>query len=77
MPNPEGLDADDVFFQIVNASGNVIDSFKDWEAADKDLPQEVRDAWYKKMNDLYLNARRTALGVEQALDKLIAELSRP
>jgi hypothetical protein len=61
---------DDVFFQIVNSNGAVIDSFRDVDVV---LENELT---YRDMESLYENARRIAFGVDQALDKLLEELDK-
>jgi hypothetical protein len=70
----QGDNAEDVQFQIVNSEGTVIDTFTDVDAA-----QGLADRGqaYTDMAGLYQQARRQAMGVEAALDKLIEQLGKP
>jgi hypothetical protein len=72
VPNEEGPEQD-VRFQIVDAEGTVIDFFRDLDAAADVSDKTVA---YRAMEKLYGDARRSALGVDKALDALIAELSK-
>lgn len=61
----------DVLVEIVNKDGKVIDSVRDVDSVPEfGDPHE----WYKRMSDLYKAARRKAMGVDEALDKLLEEL---
>lgn len=69
-----GVQGQDTLIEIVNSGGAIIDSFTDVELAAETGARP--EATYKKMNSLYTSARRAALGVDAALDKLIEELDR-
>lgn len=70
----EAPNQEDVQFQIINSSGTVIDKFTDVDVAADDPDKQTA---YRDMATLYHDARRQALGVDKALDKLIEELEKP
>jgi len=55
----------DYIISIIDAAGNVIDTFSD---------ADLGGDYYPRMGDLYQNARRQALGVDMALDEILDEL---
>ncbi len=60
---------DDIIVQVLDDTGSVVE-----EASDVDLTSaRVNDA-YPTMLTLYKNARRKAMGVEQALDAILKKL---
>jgi hypothetical protein len=63
--------SEDVWLHLVNSQGAVIDKIRDIDIAEG---IDDKPAFYKRMDRLYQDARRQAFGVDQALDKLIAEL---
>src|SRR5258705_8645175 len=71
--NRDNNSAWDIVFSILNSDGDVIDSFRDVDAA-SDLPDSATA--YRQMENLYDKARRKALGVDKALDKVIEELGK-
>jgi hypothetical protein len=66
----------DVVFEIVNSSGTVIDRFTDTEIGEGFGSSLDQREFYKSAANLYDGARRHALGVDEALDSLIAELDK-
>ena len=71
--NDTDPNTNDVFFQIVNSSGNIIDRFRDWEISEG---IDDKGNFYKTLEELYQNARRVAFGVDKVLDKLLEELGK-
>lgn len=67
-PSRSTPDSEDVFIQLVNYQGNVID-----EIDDEDMRVYIDDA-YNRMSDLYQAARRRALGVDEALNDILRNL---
>jgi hypothetical protein len=67
-PSRDRDEADDIVLQIVNDDGTVVE-----EVSDVDMHARMENA-YRTMKAIYDVARRTALGVEQALDALIGDL---
>lgn len=61
----------DYILQIINDVGDIVE-----EVADPEL-REVLDGSYRVMKDLYEAARRSAMGVEQALDDILGYLDDP
>jgi len=57
---------EDYILQIFNDDGNLIE-----EVSDRDLTSYMGNA-YIQMKELYELARRNAMGVEQALDKILS-----
>jgi len=66
---------DDINIQIVGWTGTTIDSFTHRDVA-RGLPPEEYQIVYSSMFELFEKARRKALGVDVALDKLIQELGK-
>jgi hypothetical protein len=64
-------DSYDFILTIYNQEGTLIE-----EIADTDLKDEiiVSGTVYDLMKDIYENARRIALGVDQAIDRILEEL---
>lgn len=65
----------DVVFNIVDQWGTKIDAFTDSEVGSS-INVNERSGFYENMLRLYTDARRTALGVDSALDKLLEELGK-
>ncbi len=65
----------DVFFQIVNSQGRVIDTFRDADVA-RDFDDHDQPEMYRQMEQLFHDARRKALGVDEALNQLITQLKK-
>ena len=59
---------EDFVLGIFNAQGALIE-----EVSDVALKDELSDS-YRIMKDLYLSARRAAMGVDQALDEILSSL---
>ncbi|ATQ67331.1 hypothetical protein CQW49_05050 [Methylosinus trichosporium OB3b] len=60
--------------ELLNGSGEVVESFDD-ELLDKDDGTNGSiESWYSIIHELYNTARRTALGAEKVLDEIIADL---
>lgn len=57
---------DDVVVSVRNNEGAVLDRF-----ADTDVPRELLADPYRTMYDLYVRARRQALGADKAIDDLL------
>lgn len=55
----------DYVLQILNELGDIVE-----EVSDPDL-KDVLDSAYKKMRELHETARRSAMGVESALDEIL------
>ena len=69
-PNPvDNLAQDDFFISVCDRTGTLLDEF-DYLAIEADLA----DA-YERMKDIYQMARRNALGVDHAVEHIIAHLS--
>lgn len=66
--NPE-LQEDDYVLSIYNAAGELVDDF-----ADTEVPAAGDVTAFLLMRDTHETARRIAMGVERALDALLAEL---
>ena len=64
-PSEQGPEILDVVIELINEDGEIADSF-----SDEDLGRE----WYRKMNGLYEDARRAALGTDKLLKETIDEL---
>jgi hypothetical protein len=60
---------DDYLVRLIDADGEVIDS-----VSDPELTEYLEDS-FLKMRDLYQIARRSALGVEKALDSILESLN--
>jgi hypothetical protein len=60
----------DFVLTIRNAEGTILE-----EAADTEFSNKIQNPM-ATMNQLYVNARRQALGVDAALDNLLDELSK-
>ncbi|MCK4570748.1 hypothetical protein KAT84_02240 [Candidatus Bipolaricaulota bacterium] len=58
----------DVVIRLFNAEGKHVDEFSDRDVADGDFPA------YRIMYEMFETARSQALGVEQVLDSLLADL---
>ncbi|MDW7552608.1 MULTISPECIES: hypothetical protein [Azospirillum] len=63
----------DIYIEIVDENGDVIDSFSDLSL--KDLNTDKIN-YYRKMNKLYVAARRSAKGADKAIDSVISELKK-
>jgi hypothetical protein len=70
-PDPETLD---YRFTILNGDGDVVESLSDIVIGNGLAPTELR-MFYQKCRELYDMARRKALGVDDALDSILDELS--
>jgi len=70
--NPE-VDENDYFLQIFNEEGELVEEISDGDLHVM-LGQTAVPNAFKIMKDLYEVARRTAMGVEAALDTILAEL---
>jgi hypothetical protein len=66
-------DVEDYFLQIFNDEGELVEEISDGEFSLMLGPTAVPSG-FKVMKDLYEVARRTAMGVEAALDTILAEL---
>ena len=64
------LGTTDYLLSIFNEDGTQID-----EASDVDLKSDYSDS-FNRMKKLHEDARRKALGVDEALDKILAELDK-
>ncbi|WP_116817757.1 hypothetical protein [Pseudomonas syringae] len=64
----ERNDVEDVFITIINSVGDVVESF-----SDVTLSSDFSSA-YRLMSNTYFEARRIAMGVNAALDEILAEL---
>jgi hypothetical protein len=62
-------DETDVVLRIFNSGGQLVE-----EIADPELRGDIEKS-FGVMMEIYETARRTAMGVEQALDKLLSELA--
>jgi hypothetical protein len=63
---------------ILNSEGTVIDAFSDEdlsEAAQNKLISLTQGSYFQRMRELYIAARRHALGTEEALDAILTELN--
>jgi hypothetical protein len=63
-------DSGDIVLSLFNEEGAQIE-----EVTDEDIKNELQNS-FTLMKDLYDTARRTAMGVEEALDKILAELDK-
>lgn len=61
-------EAPDYVVRIVNQEGNLLE-----EVADPEL-KEVMESAFAKMQELYTLARRSALGVDEALNRILSSL---
>ena len=68
MPASENPDALDIFLAIYNEEGSLIE-----RAVDYDMKNEFVNS-YKIFKEIYDNARRKAMGVDKALDDILASL---
>jgi CBS-domain-containing membrane protein len=66
-----GPNHDLIILSIYNAQGRLIESM-----TDDDISSEVSNPW-QRMQSLHEGARRRAMGVDEAIDKLMAELDKP
>jgi hypothetical protein len=66
-------DVEDYFLQIYNEEGELVEEISDGEFTIM-LGPNATPSGFKIMKDLYEVARRTAMGVEAALDTILAEL---
>ena len=60
----------DFVLTILNSEGTLLE-----EAADPEFQGKIENP-FSRMQQLYVNARRQALGVDAALDELLNELSK-
>ena len=65
----------DVIISVINDNGNEIESFSDFDIKSGWLEKyNVESTPFRIMYETYENARRTALGTEQAINKILSEL---
>jgi hypothetical protein len=64
-------EAPDYFVRILNDQGRLVEEFSNAEL--RELNREPSES-YQLLQELYTSARRTAMGVEEALHNLLEEL---
>lgn len=64
----------DIEIQLLNGSGELVESFTDVDLGSDAESQLSALAWFQIMSELYKAAQRTALGAEKVLDEIIADL---
>lgn len=62
----------DIVLEIYNDEGIVVEDIADTEINDENFPEDGGS--YPAMSDLYSLARRRAMGVDETIDNLLAEL---
>lgn len=70
----EAMDSTDFVFEIANEEGRVIDQFRDTELGNR-MPDTMRSDFYSTVAVLFDMARGAALGVNEALDAVLKELT--
>lgn len=68
--NEEDLEDPHYEISLLNANGNVVDSF--FDAALYTTPD---GKWHEQMRDLFKHARRQALGSDKVLNEILEELT--
>jgi hypothetical protein len=71
-----GSREDSVVIRIYNAEGEVIEAVSDEEFPEDTFKREQKTP-YRMLYELYQNARRNAIGIDTALDAILAELPEP
>ena len=66
-----------ISLEIIDDRGRVVDSFTDDDLTESNYPPFNGAGWYSTFNEIFELARRTALGAEQVLSKLIDDLENP
>lgn len=64
-------DVEDLVLTIVNNEGITIEEVRDIDFDKDDFDGEVP---FMVMNDIYKNARRSAMGIDEAINSILAEL---
>ena len=60
---------------LINEQGQEADSFTDSDLDDHSKPNpSEKYYWFRKMKELFLSARRSALGSDKVLDEIMNEL---
>ncbi len=65
-----------IFIRLYNADGALMEDFDDGDLRNDVLPAG-QASFYGMMLETYNSARRVAMGVERALDKILEELGGP
>jgi hypothetical protein len=68
-------DESDYEYQLINDEGKTVDSFTDVELMSTEDERAEKLSWYRKSEELYDMARRTALGSEKVLNQILSDLS--
>jgi hypothetical protein len=72
-PSSQATGSDDVEVQLINSSGELVESF-----TDVNLSSDSEDPpghWYQLMLELHDAARRKALGVDKVIDDIMSDLN--
>lgn len=66
----------DFFIDMINARGELADSFNDVELSNNRSEADWTESWFGALQSLYNLARRSAQGSDKVLNEILAELER-